>query len=154
MDIIAGLVSSAFLAAGVLALAGLGETISQRAGVFNLGIEGFMAIGGISAIASVEATESLAAGSLAALAAGLVMGLFFALATVIFRVNQVISGLAFAFLGLGLSAWLGASYAGRRRRRPLKNWRSPGLETFLSWGKPSSTTRYPSIFPSSFCRSS
>lgn len=111
--VIAGLVSSAFLAGGVLALAGLGETISQRAGVFNLGIEGFMAIGGLTAIASVEATENLAAGTLAALAAGLVMGLFFALATVVLRVNQVISGLAFAFLGLGLSAWLGASYAGR-----------------------------------------
>lgn len=44
IEIITGLVASAFLAGGVLAIAGLGETVTQRVGVFNLGIEGFMAM--------------------------------------------------------------------------------------------------------------
>ncbi len=127
MDLIAGLVASAFLAGGVLALAGLGETVTQRAGVFNLGIEGFMGIGGIAAIAAVAATGSLALGCLAALVAGLVMGLFFAATTVILRVNQVVSGLAFTFLGLGLSSWLGASYAGKPAAVSFSKLPIPGL---------------------------
>ncbi len=113
LTILTGLISSAFLAGGVLAFAGLGETVGQRAGVFNLGIEGFMALGGIAAIAAVAATGSLLLGTMAAIGIGLVMGLLFALTTVIFRVNQVVSGLAFTFLGTGLATWVGTSYAGK-----------------------------------------
>ena len=113
IEILTALAASAFLAGGVLALAGLGEAVTQRAGVFNLGIEGFMAMGGIAAIAAVSATGSLTAGVLASIVVGVLMGLVFALTTVIFRVSQVVSGLAFTFLGTGLAYWVGSPYSGR-----------------------------------------
>lgn len=127
IDILAGLIASAFLAGGVLAFAGLGETISQRAGVFNLGIEGFMALGGISAIAGVAATGSLLVGCLAAIIVGLVFGGLFAVTTVIFRVNQVVSGLAFTFLGTGLAGWAGSGYAGKPASVSFDKLPIPGL---------------------------
>lgn len=111
--IIANLLSSALLAGGILALAGVGETVSERAGVFNLGIEGFIAIGAIAAVATAAATGSLFLATLAAGFSGVLLGLFFALSTVLFRVDQVVAGLAFTFVGTGLAFWLGAPYAGK-----------------------------------------
>ena len=127
LTILVGLVSSAFLAGGVLALAGLGETVGQRAGVFNLGIEGFMAMGGISAIAAVAATEHVVWSTLAAMSVGLIFGLGFAVATVVFRVNQVVCGLAFTFLGTGLASWVGTTYAGRPAAASFEAAALPGL---------------------------
>jgi len=135
LTILTGLISSAFLAGGVLALAGLGETVTQRAGVFNLGIEGFMAMGGIAAIAAMSATGNLLIGTLAAIAIGLVMGLLFALTTVIFRVNQVASGLAFTFLGTGLAAWVGTSYAGKPAAASFDKMPLPGLSNIPYLGE-------------------
>lgn len=108
----AGLVSSSLLAGGVLALAGTGETIGQRAGIFNLGMEGVMAVGAIIAIVAVQSTGSLSFAVAAAALLGILLGLAFAVCVVLIRVDQVVAGLAFAFLGTGLSAWLGAGYAG------------------------------------------
>ncbi len=125
--ILTGLIASAFLAGGMLSIAGLGETVSQRAGVLNLGMEGFMAIGGISAIAAVSATGSILIGSLAALASGLALGVLFAVTTVIFRTNQVVTGLAFTFLGTGLAAWAGTSYAGKPAAASFQKMAIPSL---------------------------
>lgn len=111
--IIANLLSSALLAGGVLALAGVGETVSERAGVFNLGIEGFIAVGAIAAVATAAATQSLVLATLAAGMSGVALGLLFGLSTVVLRVDQVVAGLAFTFIGTGLAFWLGAPYAGK-----------------------------------------
>lgn len=127
IEILTGLIASAFLAGGVLALAGLGETVTQRAGVFNLGIEGFMAMGGIAAIAAVSASGTLMVGVGAAAGVGIIMGLGFALTTVIFRVNQVVSGLGFTFLGTGLAYWVGAPYSGRPAVASFDEAPIPGL---------------------------
>lgn len=112
VPLLSNLVSSGLLAGGVLALAGTGETVAERAGVFNLGIEGFMAVGAVAAIAVVATTGNLWLGVATAVALGLLLGLIFALVVVLIRVDQVIAGLAFSFLGSGLAAWLGAPYAG------------------------------------------
>jgi len=112
MDVIAGLIQTSILAGGVLALAALGETLSQRAGVVNLGVEGLMALGAITGIAAVVATPSPILGFLLALLVGFLAGCVFALGTVVIRANQVLCGLALTLIGTGLAATIGRAYSG------------------------------------------
>jgi general nucleoside transport system permease protein len=112
MDLLTGLLTTAFLAGGVLALAAIGEVLAERVGVVNLGVEGLMAMGGITGIATVAATHSPALGFLAALVVGALFGAAFALATVIIKANQVLCGLALTLMGTGLSQTVGHGYAG------------------------------------------
>src|SRR5258708_16067466 len=93
MEIIAGLLQTSILAGGVLALAALGEVLAERVGVVNLGVEGLMALGAITAIATVIATPSPALGFVCALGVGFFVGMIFPGATVVFPANQLLSGL-------------------------------------------------------------
>jgi general nucleoside transport system permease protein len=116
MDIIAGLLQTSILAGGVLALAALGEVLSERVGVVNLGVEGLMALGAITAIAIVTASPNPAFGLIGALSVGFVVGMIFAGATVILRANQVLCGLALTLMGTGLAATIGKAYSGMPAR--------------------------------------
>lgn len=116
MDIIAGLLQTSILAGGVLALAALGEVLSERVGVVNLGVEGLMALGAITAIAIVTATPSPVLGLIGALAVGFAVGMIFAGATVGLRANQVLCGLALTLMGTGLAATIGKAYSGMPAR--------------------------------------
>lgn len=112
MDVIAGLIQTSILAGGVLALAALGETLSQRAGVVNLGVEGLMALGAITGIAAVVATPNPMLGFVLALLVGFLAGCVFALGTVVIRANQVLCGLALTLIGTGMAATIGRAYSG------------------------------------------
>ena len=112
MDILTGLLTTAFLAGGVLALAALGEVLAERVGVVNLGVEGLMAMGAITGIATVTSVPSPMLGFLAALVVGAVFGMLFASATVLLRANQVLCGLALTLIGTGLASTIGRNYSG------------------------------------------
>jgi ABC-type uncharacterized transport system permease subunit len=116
MDIIAGLLQTSILAGGVLALAALGEVLSERVGVVNLGVEGLMALGAITGIAIVTASPNPALGLIGALGVGFVVGMIFASATVVLRANQVLCGLALTLMGTGLAATIGKAYSGMPAR--------------------------------------
>ena len=112
LPMLSNLVASGLLAGGALVIAGTGEVVAERAGVLNLGIEGFMAIGAVAAIAATTAAGNLLSGVVAAMVIGVLLGFVFSLVVVLIRVDQVIAGLGFSFFGSGLAAWLGAPYAG------------------------------------------
>ncbi|WP_113447745.1 ABC transporter permease [Rhizobium cremeum] len=112
MDLLTGLFTTAFLAGGVLALAALGEVLAERVGVVNLGAEGLMAMGAVTAVATVTAFPSPLLGFLAALVVGALFGCVFAIATVTIRANQVLCGLALTLIGTGLAQTIGKSYSG------------------------------------------
>ena len=82
MDVVTGIMAASFLAGGVLALAALGEVLAERVGVVNLGVEGLMAMGAITAIAVVTAQPNPFLGFAVALLVGLALGVIFAIATV------------------------------------------------------------------------
>ncbi len=98
----------ATLAAGVrlatpFLLAALGETIGQRSGVLNLGVEGVMLIGAFTAYYVALETGNLLLGTVAALAAGAVMGLVYAFITLVMQSEQGISGIGIFLFGLGFT---------------------------------------------------
>lgn len=91
-------------------LPALGELIGERAGVINLGTEGCMLAGALSAFAATSVTGSLIVGILAGLAGGAVCGLLHAWLTVVRRADQLASGLVIWFLALGVTSVYGAGY--------------------------------------------
>ncbi len=135
IDIITGILTTAFLAGGVLALAALGEVLAERVGVFNLGVEGLMALGGVSAIITVTIVQNPWVGMLVAILVGLIFGMFFAFATVLLRANQTLCGLALTILGTGLAASVGRSFAGQPARASFPDVAIPYLSDIPVLGR-------------------
>ena len=84
-------------------LAGLGETIGQRSGVLNLGVEGVMLLGAFTAYYVTLETDSPMLGILAAIMMGLMMGLVYAFITLVMQAEQGISGIGIYLFGLGFT---------------------------------------------------
>jgi general nucleoside transport system permease protein len=92
----------------VLLFATIGEIFAERAGVLNLGVEGMMLMGAVTAYGITYQSESPWIGLVAAAGVGALLALIHAFLTVTLRADQVVSGLALTFLGSGLSAVVGA----------------------------------------------
>jgi simple sugar transport system permease protein len=92
----------------------LGEVVGERAGIVNLGLEGVMLMGAAAGFGTTVQTESVALGVLAGALAGGLFNMVFAYLVVTRRANQLASGLALMFCGVGLSALLGVPYVGSR----------------------------------------
>jgi general nucleoside transport system permease protein len=116
------ILASTVSAATPLVIAALGILVSERAGVLNLGVEGMMLMGAVTAFAIGVSSGSLLLGYLAAMTAGAAVALLFAVLVLTLQTNQVATGLALALFGTGLSAFLGRDYVGTpiERLRPLE----------------------------------
>jgi len=97
------LLGSALALATPLLFAALGELVSERAGVLNIGVEGLMLTGAFAGFLACWATGSPVAGMAAAAAAALALGLVFALFVVTLDADQVVAGAAVNILALGLT---------------------------------------------------
>jgi simple sugar transport system permease protein len=95
-----------------LVVASAGELVTERSGVLNLGVEGMMIMGAVSAFAVSQMTGSPYIGLLASIAVGALVSLLFGFLTLTLVTNQVATGLALTILGLGLSGMIGEPYAG------------------------------------------
>ena len=113
-SIAAGLLAGSIHSGTPLLYATLAEVIDERAGIVNLGLEGVMLMGAVVAFATTVHTGNAAVGVLAAALAGGLFNLLFGVLVVSRRANQLASGLALMFCGVGLSALLGAPYVGSR----------------------------------------
>lgn len=91
----------------VLLFATIGAIFSERAGVLNLGVEGMMLIGAMSAFSVTVSTGNGWLGLLAAMFFAGLLSLLHGLVSIHFQADQVVSGLALTFLGVGLSLVFG-----------------------------------------------
>jgi simple sugar transport system permease protein len=99
------------LAAGTpLVFAALGELVTEKSGVLNLGVEGMMLVGAVTSFAVAATTQNPWLGVLAGTAAGAAMSQIFAVITLTLLANQVATGLALSLFGVGLSAFIGLDY--------------------------------------------
>jgi general nucleoside transport system permease protein len=120
------LLVSVITAATPLLLAALGELVAEKAGVLNLGVEGMMLVGAVSAFATMTLTGSQLLAVGAGAAAGAAMAALFGLLVLTLASNQVATGLALTLFGLGLSALVGAGFVGHPIA-PLAKLAIPGL---------------------------
>ncbi len=99
------------LAAGTpLVYAALGELVTEKSGVLNLGVEGMMLVGAVVAFIVAASTKSPWLGVGAGMLAGATLSVLFAVVTLTLQANQVASGLALSLFGVGLSAFIGLDY--------------------------------------------
>lgn len=91
----------------VLLFATIGEILCERSGVLNLGLEGMMLIGAMSAFSIALATGNPWLGVIAAILASGLLSQVHAVIAIQFQADQVVSGLALTFLGAGLSLVFG-----------------------------------------------
>jgi simple sugar transport system permease protein len=135
IELLTGVLSTALLAGGVLVLGALGEVLAERVGVFNLGLEGLMALGGVTAIITVAEVPNAPLGLLAAILVGLFFGAVFAVAVVLLRANQTLCGLALTIGGTGLAASVGRSFAGQPAHATFAGVGIPFLSTLPVLGR-------------------
>ncbi|MFQ6066532.1 MAG: ABC transporter permease [bacterium] len=112
LEFILSTLKAALPAATPLLLGTLGEIYSERSGVLNLGVEGMMIMGAVTAFGVTLLTGNIWLGMVLACAVGGGTALIHALISVTLGANQIISGLALTIFGLGLSALIGKGYVG------------------------------------------
>lgn len=91
----------------------LGEIVTERSGILNLGVEGIMSVGALAAFLVSWWTGSAWLGFLAAGASGALMAGIHGMVCLGFQGNQVVSGLALTILGVGLATYLGTPFVGK-----------------------------------------
>src|SRR5258706_4762751 len=101
---------AAIVAGTPLIITALGELITEKSGVLNLGAEGIMAVGAVAAFAVTHHSGNPWLGIIAGMIAGALMSLIFGFITLTLLANQVASGLALSIFGVGLSAFIGKPY--------------------------------------------
>jgi len=106
MDLV--IILQAGVASGtVLLFATVGEIFSERSGILNLGVEGMMLVGAMSAFSVALSTGNPWLGVLVAMLAAGLLSQIHAFITITLQADQVVSGLAITFLGAGISVVLG-----------------------------------------------
>lgn len=112
MDIIIASLLTIITAATPLLYAAIGEMITEKSGVLNLGVEGMMLMGAVCGFAVIHFTGSETLAILAGLSAGMGMAAMFGLLVLGLQSSQVATGLALTIFGVGLSALLGQDLVG------------------------------------------
>jgi general nucleoside transport system permease protein len=125
--LLVNLLASGIRSGTAILFASIGEIFAERAGVLNLGVEGMMLMGAMTAFGVSASTGNPWLGLLAAMGVGGLLALLHAFVTVTLRADQVVSGLALTFVGTGLSAVLGAPLVEVRQAPRLPAFPIPGL---------------------------
>ncbi len=105
MTSIALAINITLLYATPLIFAALGGVISEKAGVINIGLEGLMSIGAFVGAVAAYYTKNPWLGLVGAAMASALLALLHAVASVTFRANQTISGIAINFIGPGIAVF-------------------------------------------------
>lgn len=106
------LIASLMVASVPILLAAIGELVTEKSGVLNVGVEGMMIMGAICGFITAVQTGSPVLGFAGGAAGGAALAFVFAFLTQSLLANQVATGLALTLFGLGLSSLMGQGYNG------------------------------------------
>ena len=113
LDLVVAIVVATLGAGTPLLLAALGELVSEKSGVLNLGVEGMMLMGAAVGFAVAADSGHFLLATLCGMLAGAALALIFGFLALTCRANQVAAGLALTIFGVGASALVGAGYTSR-----------------------------------------
>jgi ABC-type uncharacterized transport system permease subunit len=106
--------ASIVAAAAPLVYAVVGETITEKAGVINLSLDGSIMLSAMAGFAASYLTGSVLVGFLAAMGVSAVIGALIAFASIELRLNQIAVGFVLTLLAADLASFLGDSYVGEQ----------------------------------------
>jgi ABC-type uncharacterized transport system permease subunit len=126
-DIIISVLQRTLIAGTPLLLATIGEVICERSGILNLGVEGMLAIGAVTAFIVTFTTGNPWFGLVAAIVASALISAIHAFVSITLQSSQVVSGLALTMLGLGIAGLVGKPYIGKPLAEKMATWPIPVL---------------------------
>jgi len=109
-ELLTSILFATLIAGTPLVIVALGELVTEKSGMLNLGAEGMMSVGAVAAFVAAHGSGSTWLGVAAGAAAGMTLALVFGIITIHLMANQVATGLAIAIFGVGLAAFLGKPY--------------------------------------------
>ena len=109
-----GLLNATLQAGTLLFIAALGELITEKSGILNLGVEGMISVGAVSGFMVAVNTGNLFLSVLIGIFSAALFSSLHAFVTVILKQDQTVSGLILTILGLSLSALMGKKYVGKK----------------------------------------
>lgn len=127
LALIVNLLASGIRTGTSILFASIGEIFAERSGVLNLGVEGMMIFGAMTAYGVAYLTGNPWLGLVAAAVVGGMLALLHAYVTITLHADQVVSGLALTFVGTGLASVLGAPLVDVAQAPRLPNWPIPVL---------------------------
>lgn len=116
-----------------IAFAALGAVFSEKSGVVNIALEGFIATTAFTIVWGSIAFQSIWMGLLVAIITGIIMALIHAVATITYRVDQIVSGVAINILAIGIGRFLSQRIFGQETQSALNSYLFPtvfGINSF------------------------
>ena len=126
-DLLIAICLAAIASGTSILLPALGEALTERSGVQNLGVEGMMLMGALFGyIVDIE-TGSIVLAFVAAIVAAAALALVHAFLSITLGANQIVSGLAVTLFGSGVTAFIGKPFVGAQAPVVLSRVPLPGL---------------------------
>ena len=112
IDLIIGILNIVLISTTPLVFAGIGELVTEKSGVLNLGLEGLMLVGAVSGFITLVITGNYFYSLFLSIISGVILSGIFAFLVLNLMTNQIATGLALTIFGIGLSAMLGKKFGG------------------------------------------
>ncbi len=112
IELIIGILNIVLISTTPLVFAGIGELVTEKSGVLNLGLEGLMLVGAVTGFISLVLTGNYFYSLFLSIISGIILSGIFAFLVLNLMTNQIATGLALTIFGIGLSAMLGKKFGG------------------------------------------
>ena len=116
-----GLLNATLQAATLLFVAALGELITEKSGILNLGVEGMISVGAVAGFMTAVNTNNIFLAIIVGVLSSSAFASIHAVVTVVLKQDQTVSGLILTILGLALSSLIGKNYVGKKLDTKLES---------------------------------
>ena len=112
IELMVGILNIVLISTTPLVFAGIGELVTEKSGVLNLGLEGLMLVGAVTGFITLVLTGNYFYSLFLSIISGVILSGIFAFLVLNLMTNQIATGLALTIFGIGLSAMLGKKFGG------------------------------------------